>query len=92
MYKFLNETHTDCEICHFLMAKNLIKDAMQCSHCHQEMDLKPSKESPERFNWRCLNAKCIHYQSTMTLRSGSFFQTFQAPMLEVLKTIYLYSK
>ena len=81
MEQFLNETHTDCEICHFLMAKNLIKDAMQCSHCHQEMDLKPYKESPERFNWRCL-----------TLRSGSFFQTFQAPILEVLKTIYLYSK
>ena len=42
MEQFLNEFHTDCEICHFLMAKNLIKDAMQCSHCHVNKHEKPS--------------------------------------------------
>lgn len=86
-YSFVME---NIEICKFLIQKGLIKDSMACNYCLELMDMKESNDNPETYNWRCMNTLCIHYQTTKSIRLGSFFQSFQAPIMEVYNTISLY--
>ena len=91
MQKFLFKALTSEETLQILMSNGLIKDSMHCTYCLQPMDIKSSNDNSEKFNWRCMNTLCIHYQTTQSIRVGSFFQNFQAPIMEILRCIYYYS-
>jgi len=66
------------------MEKGPIKDCMACTFCLEPMDVKESKDNPEKYNWRCLNPHCLHNQTTKSIRIGSFFENFKAPIMEVM--------
>jgi len=65
---------------------------MICNYCQQHIDLKRSGGNQEKYKWCCMNVMCTHHETTKSLRLGSFFEKFQAPIMEVLNTIYLYSR
>ena len=73
------------------MEKGLIKDCMTCTFCLKLMDFKESSDNPEKYNWRCLNLLCLHYQTTKSIRVGSSFENFKAPIMEVMNSIYFYA-
>jgi hypothetical protein len=42
------------------------------------------------YAWRCLNKNCIKYETTASIRSGSFFENYRLPLVDVLTVIYFW--
>ena len=55
------------------------------------MEIKEANDNPEKYHWRYLNKMCEHYETTKSIRLGSFFEKFQAPIIEILRATYYYA-
>lgn len=91
---FINDSSkkSTSEIISFMFSHSLIKETQTCQHCGQGMDLKPTKDSRDGFNWRCLTYSCAHYQSTQSIRNGSWFEGQKLPLPALLKFLLYFSQ
>jgi len=64
---------------------------MTCHHCLETMQMKHNNNNPEKYEWRCFNTTCAYYETTKSIRLGSFFEDFRAPIIVILRTIYYYA-
>lgn len=76
------------DITTFLFEKKLIFDSLECVHCSIEMKLSRFNGSPLGFNWRCLNTECKHYQTTLSVLHGSFFENSALSPIKTLKIVF----
>ena len=74
-----------------LMDLGFISRTMSCKNCLMQMCLKPSKDSIDGFNWRCMNYSCTKYQTTSSIRTGSWLQGFKICGKKVLKILLYWS-
>lgn len=79
------------ELINFLIRIRVIKEEMLCSFCGKNMHLKPTKDCKECYNWRCLNGACCHYQTTKSVKTGSFFESFRSSIRSMMIAIHFYA-
>jgi len=91
MNTFIFQNNTKEDLLKLLFDKGLLKDIMACNYCSEDMEIRESNDNPEKYHWRCFSTTCVHYQCTKSIRLGSFFENFQAPIIEILQSIYYYS-
>ena len=56
------------------------------------MVLKPTKDSKDCYNYRCMNSLCDGYQSTVSLRKGSWFENQKSSLASLLKFLFYFSQ
>lgn len=76
----------------FLFKHGLISAYQQCSSCRISMNLKPTTDNLDMYEWRCNNYKCLKYQQTRSIRVGSFLGKFRVPTKTILKIILFWSQ
>lgn len=81
------ETSSQEEIVIFCMSHALIKSEVKCLTCDTNMSLKPSRDNPDGFNWRCMTYTCRTYQTTSSIKNTSYFESVQKPLKEILKVL-----
>ena len=79
------------EVIEEFMLLEYIKGSMICLVCKQEMHLKITKDGVDGYNWRCMNYVCLKYQSTKSLRSGSWLANYKMSGKDILKFLLLWS-
>ncbi len=82
---------TDREVIDYLLQKKLIKSSLICIWCTKNMSMKTTKDSQIGYNWRCLNCRCIHYQTTKSVFTGSLFYCLRAHPRNILMVLYCIS-
>ena len=80
------------EILDMLIGRGLIMSSMNYRHCVESMALMTSKKKIDSFEWRCKNAKCSKYKTTISIRSGSKFEGLKLPFRKILKVILYWSE
>lgn len=58
-----------------------------CKYCGILMILKECKDSNDNYNWRCLNYGCKKYQTTCSIRNGSWMSNITICPKQILKII-----
>ena len=74
-----------------LVQIGFIKPSMTCNSCEQLMVLKPSKDSKDGYNWRCMNYSCPKYQTTRSIRAESWIDTICICPKRILKILLYWS-
>lgn len=97
MNKYFRELDgkTDVEIINFLLSKGLLRDSPLCVHCPEPkgvMIMKMTRDSKDCYNWRCMNYNCPKYQTTSSLRIGSWFEKHKMSFKQALRFIFMFSQ
>jgi hypothetical protein len=56
---------------------------------HRNYEIKEESRKKDKFEWICMNIKCDRYQTTKSIREGSFFEKF-ASDFEVIFGVFVY--
>jgi hypothetical protein len=79
------------ELILYLFDKRVLKTCRLCRGCNVPMVLKPSKDTRDGYNWRCLKYSCNKYQTTISIRVGNFFENFKIELAKLCKFLLYYS-
>lgn len=96
MENFINDiaNKTNAEVLQFCFEQRLIRESPECDYCNEpkpRMFLKKTKDCKDGFNYRCMNSSCSKYQTTTSLRKGSWFDSFGIELKLILKFLKYYA-
>jgi len=74
-----------------LMNDGFIHDSMLCPWCENHMYLKKALAKLDGMEWRCMNTKCTHYQTTYSVRNGSWMADFKFSTKTMYKILLYWS-
>lgn len=74
-----------------LMHQQLLMPTKACSSCGPQMKLRKKNAMIDKVCWCCVNRHCVKYQSTMSIRTGSFFESFRSSLSDIFTVIILWS-
>ena len=78
---------TEQELVARMMHHGFIHDSMLCPWCESQMCLKRAADKIDKMEWRCINYKCTHYQTSYSIRNGSWLAEFRLPAKTMYKVL-----
>lgn len=74
-----------------LVVDGFIYEQMICPHCEVIMHLKPSNDNIDGLAWRCMNYKCRKYETSFSIRNGSWLGKYKISAKTIYKIILYWS-
>ncbi|KCZ82046.1 hypothetical protein H312_00528 [Anncaliia algerae PRA339] len=72
-----------------LVQDGFIQDTMICQACIVVMCLKPTGNKIDAIEWRCMNYRCPKYQTTYSIRKGSWLEISRFQPRLFIKLFYI---
>lgn len=79
------------ELIVFFMNEDLLVKERMCIYCNRYMVLKRFSTIKDGVCWRCTNITCPKYRTRTSIRSNSFFDTFNTDLLTIMKILIRWS-
>ncbi|KAI5150353.1 hypothetical protein ENBRE01_1446 [Enteropsectra breve] len=84
----LFKTKSKEEIIEYFRSLNLLKSHQNCDKCERPMIMRKRAAIKDGFQWVCRNAACSSYKTTMSIRTGSFFEQFNISLVDVYLIVF----
>uniref|UniRef100_A0A0P4WJT7 ISXO2-like transposase domain-containing protein n=1 Tax=Scylla olivacea TaxID=85551 RepID=A0A0P4WJT7_SCYOL len=76
----------------WLQQKELLRRAVQCEKCHNNMNWTKHSKCVDRVVWKCQTKGCTKYKGTTSIRTGSFFARSRLSLQKWVHIMYLWSE
>ena len=67
---------------------HLLREVCLCEYCDHAMCLRQARKNIDGYAWQCRNSGCMKHKTTISIRTGSFFENYRLPLIDILLIMY----
>lgn len=72
----------------YMRQKNILKSVVECCYCHHSMKEIKKNNTADGYVFKCGNKQCNYFQTTKSIRNGSFLENYNIKLNKFLHFLY----